>query len=99
EFPSPVILKEIVRKHYESKEPPPGSLLEAAINRFQQLREGGNLHKKPGTSEFLDWVKALHQFDSETDSEGQLRDAEAKAPYPEIIFKLRADWPRTPATR
>jgi MoxR-like ATPase len=99
EFPSPAILKEIIHKHYEGKQPPPDSLIEGAINKFQQLREGGNLHKKPGTSEFLDWVKTLHQFDSGMDVEKQLREEFAKAPYPEVLFKLRADWPRATATR
>lgn len=99
EFPSPAILKEIVRKHHEEKQPPPVSLVEAAINRFQQLRESGNLHKKPGTSEFLDWVKALHEFDPDMECEEQLRDENARNPYPEVIFKLRADWPRTPIRR
>jgi hypothetical protein len=56
-----------------------------------EVRREGLLHKKPGTSEFLDWVEALRGFGGE--GERVLPD-KGDIPYPEALFKLRADWQR-----
>ena len=53
--------------------------------------------KPPSTSELLDWMEALLDFDG-----GQPYAAErlpdkvtaATLPYPELLFKLRTDWQR-----
>ena len=56
QFPEIDTLKKIVQVHYpEIKK----SLLEAALNRFFEVREIPGLKKKPSTSEALDWIKLL----------------------------------------
>ncbi len=70
---------------------PERSLLTVAIQRFWRLRTEGNLFKVPGTSEFLDWLKALQAFQDEPYSAAALREADP-LPYPELLFKLRRDW-------
>lgn len=96
EFPDEKRLKAIVAMHYRLKdsESPAAKLVTAAIERFQQLRNEGGLHKNPGTSEFLDWIGALQQFSSTPYEPSQLADPSAGPPYPELLFKLRADWQR-----
>ncbi len=56
QFPQIDTLKKIVQVHFpEIKK----SLLEAALNRFFEVREIPGLKKKPSTSEALDWIKLL----------------------------------------
>ena len=56
QFPEIDTLKNIVQVHFpEIKK----SLLEAALNRFFEVREIPGLKKKPSTSEALDWIKLL----------------------------------------
>ena len=56
QFPEIGTLKKIVQVHFpEIKK----SLLEAALNRFFEVREIPGLKKKPSTSEALDWIKLL----------------------------------------
>ena len=56
QFPEIDTLKKIVQVHFpEIKK----SLLEAALNRFFEVRETPGLKKKPSTSEALDWIKLL----------------------------------------
>ena len=56
QFPEIDTLKKIVQVHFpEIKK----SLLEAALNRFFEIREIPGLKKKPSTSEALDWIKLL----------------------------------------
>ncbi len=56
QFPEIETLKKIVQVHFpEIKK----SLLEAALNRFFEVREIPGLKKKPSTSEALDWIKLL----------------------------------------
>ncbi|MDX9956575.1 MAG: MoxR family ATPase, partial [Anaerolineae bacterium] len=54
---------------------------------FLGIRKDAALFKKPGTSEFLDWVEALRGFE-----ETPPLSAETPLPYPSLLFKLRADW-------
>jgi MoxR-like ATPase len=63
EFPEdPKRLQEIINSHYEKADvsSPPSELSAAAAKRFLEVRTAGDLFKKPGTSEFLDWLEALH---------------------------------------
>ncbi|ERN41720.1 MoxR-like ATPase [Rubidibacter lacunae KORDI 51-2] len=86
-------LQEIVEVHYLIREekPPSPDLAKSAISRFLQLREREGLYKKPGTSEFLDWLRALASFRGEPFPTEGLQDG-GSVPYPELLFKLRADW-------
>ena len=96
QFPDdPILLKNIVDAHYKDpKEAPDAELTKAAATRFLSVRSKGDLYKKPGTSEFLDWIEALRQFEKIKPALAQLQDDTAKLPYPELLFKLRADWER-----
>jgi MoxR-like ATPase len=95
EFPNdPKLLQEIVEKHSEqiiegksiSK-----NLVDNAIERFLQVWNKGGLFKKPGTSEFIDWLKALHTFESKPYNATKLKEDDL-LPYPELLFKLPQDW-------
>lgn len=92
EFPNdPKQLQAIVEAHYAAQETLPKELIDAAIERFLQVRQEGGLFKKPGTSEFLDWLKALIGFEPEPYSAEALA-PEQPIPHRELLFKLRADW-------
>jgi MoxR-like ATPase len=86
-------LREIVEKHYQIREetPPPSTLVDNAIERFLAVWNEGGLFKKPGTSEFLDWLKALHTFEPKPYSAAKLK-KEDLLPYRELLFKLQQDW-------
>lgn len=96
EFPSdPQRLKAIIDAHYalrEEAEPPATALVEAASERFLQVRGKGDLYKKPGTSEFLDWLEALRGFRDLPGVVEVLKQDDSKLPYPELLFKIRDDW-------
>lgn len=94
EFPNdPNRLKEIVQQHYAitGESPPPDPLTHAAVEEFLTVWNEGGLFKKPGTSEFLDWLKALHTFGSEPYSAKALQQSPV-LPYRELLFKLQQDW-------
>ena len=55
-FPDMEKMGEIVRVHYPDLE---DKLLTAAMDSFYQIRSIGDMQKKPGTSELLDWLQAL----------------------------------------
>ncbi len=97
EFPnSSGVLKEIVERHSRIVREvlPEMDLQDAAIDRFLEIRQSGNLVKKPGTSEFLDWLKALQTFTESPFSADKLREDRSvyQLPYPELLLKLRKDW-------
>ncbi len=97
EFPSdPQRLKAIVDVHYQERnvKPPTAALVKAACERFLSVRGKGDLYKKPGTSEFLDWLEALHSLRYVQSPTQVLKKETAPLPYPELLFKLRADWQR-----
>ena len=105
EFPnSEEALKQIVDRHYqiESLELPKDDLQDAAIMRFLSVRNEGGLIKKPGTSEFLDWLKALQTFMGKPYSADKLTGSDQKSnllPYPELLLKVQQDWRKfKPAT-
>lgn len=113
EFPNdPKELKRIIDRHYEVEnlkrqedekiEPPKADLQDAAIARFLSVRNEGGLIKKPGTSEFLDWLKALQTFVGTPYSASKLIGSdqeEKRLPYPELLLKIQQDWRKfKPAT-
>lgn len=82
-------------------------LTDAAVERFLALRGKDDLFKKPGTSELLDWLRALSRAAVQRAAAppdvaaavvpglvDRLRDHDARLPFPELLFKLRADWQR-----
>lgn len=89
-------LTKIVDAHYglRAEEPPTPELAEAAAERFLKVHNRGDLYKKPGTSEFLDWLEALRGFRELPQIIERLKDENTAVPYPELLFKLRADWQR-----
>jgi MoxR-like ATPase len=86
-------LLEIVARHYPDVEGRKieTKLAQAAIQRFLTLRKP-TLHKKPGTSELLDWMAALHFFGEKSFDPDKLK-AEQPVPFPDLLFKLQADMP------
>ncbi len=96
EFPNdPAWLAQVVEAHYRSRDEtaPAAPLVEVASSRFLDLRQEQLLHKKPGTSEFLDWLKALASFGSEPADAAALAEDDY-LPFPELLLKLRMDWLR-----
>lgn len=93
DFPAKSELLEIVDKHYKicGETEPSSALATTATERFVNIRNEGGLFKKPGTSEFLDWLKALQTFESEPYDATKLKEDE-RLPYPELLFKLQQDW-------
>jgi MoxR-like ATPase len=97
-FPSQQSLRTIAEQHFvaQSLESNP-DLLAAATQRLENLRDGDRvLAKKPGTSEFLDWVKVLHHFGS-ANIDGliqrlQVESASNVVPFREVLFKVQRDW-------
>jgi MoxR-like ATPase len=90
-------LKKIVAVHYQNRdaaEIPTDALTTTAVQRFLEVRQtDSGLHKKPGTSEFLDWLDALHNF-ALPHYQPPILTADTPLPYPGLLFKLRADWQR-----
>ncbi|MEO0374649.1 MAG: MoxR family ATPase [Cyanobacteria bacterium P01_A01_bin.17] len=95
EFPNdPERLKEIVDRHYAIRNatPPPKKLKDAAVEKFLETRNEQSWFKDPGTSEFLDWLKALHEFEPKPYSVTQLKKKREMLPYRELLFKRQDDW-------
>jgi len=90
EFPTER-LKEIAVAHQTVLGDIPEELAEVATERFLQIRKRDGLFKKPGTREFLDWLRALNRFGPEPFSAQTLAEANP-VPYRELLFKLRKDW-------
>jgi MoxR-like ATPase len=70
-FPGRERLREILRDRVEG----PPALLDRRVAVLEALREVRTLTKKPGTSELIDWARALTVFD-EDEVEGALDDFE-----------------------
>ena len=101
-FPKdPAVLMEIVELHLPKKlgrtlrKKAEQRLIDKAIALFLEIR-GSGMTKVPSTSELLDWMKVLLDFDDGKPYPiGQLPDKVTKAlPYPEALYKLRTDWER-----
>lgn len=55
-FPDAELMKQIVNAHFENLEE---HLLEQALQAFYRVRNIRDMRKKPSTSEFIDWLRAL----------------------------------------
>ena len=55
-FPDAALMKQIVNAHFENLEE---HLLEQAMKTFYWIRDIRDIRKKPSTSEFIDWLRAL----------------------------------------
>lgn len=55
-FPDKEMMKQIVDAHFENLEE---HLLEQALETFYWIRDIRDVRKKPSTSEFIDWIRAL----------------------------------------
>lgn len=89
-------LLKIVEQHYPD---PQGrklqnKLTKVEIQRFLHIRKP-TLQKRPGTSELLDWIAALHFFRTKPLDPSALSDDELPIPFPDLLFKLQADLPRS----
>lgn len=94
DFPNdPEQLQKIVEQHYQIRQEssPPPALVEGAVAKFLAERKNRSWFKPPGTSEFLDWLKALHAFEPTPYDAEQLEQAKI-LPYRELLFKRRDDW-------
>jgi len=79
-FPTPDQMTEIVAKHV------PGvgeRLLRDAITRFYEVRDIQGLQKRPSTSEMIDWIKVLIEFN--------VSGIKDKTPNLEILLKTHED--------
>jgi MoxR-like ATPase len=81
-FPEPDLMRQIVNAHFENLEE---HLLEQAMHTFYRIRSIRDLRKKPSTSEFIDWMRALivGGVDPET--------IEEKLPYLGVLIKKDED--------
>ncbi|MGI0486436.1 AAA family ATPase [Pantanalinema rosaneae CENA516] len=92
EFPSKSEdLEQIVAAHYAARNEssPSNDLTKTAIKRFLKVRESG-LIKKPGTSEFLDWLRVLANSAKPEDLKKLAEDS--GLPFRELLVKLQIDW-------
>ena len=55
-FPDKTLMKQIVDAHFENLEE---HLLDQAMKTFYWIRDIRDIRKKPSTSEFIDWIRAL----------------------------------------
>ena len=55
-FPDKKLMKQIVDAHFENLEE---NLLQQALDTFYRIRDIRDIRKKPSTSEFIDWLRAL----------------------------------------
>lgn len=80
DFPDAKLMKEIVATHFEKVDE---ELLEAAMQRFYEIREYREVRKKPSTSELLDWIAALEL--------GGISPAKIKESFPFLGVVLKKD--------
>jgi MoxR-like ATPase len=81
-FPDRETMERILHSHYPDLR---ADLAREALNVFFQIREIGELKKKPATSELLDWLKLLMIEDMPAEA---LRSADAKAAIPPLYGAL-----------
>lgn len=55
-FPDATLMKQIVDAHFENLEE---HLLQQALKTFYWIRDIRDIRKKPSTSEFIDWIRAM----------------------------------------
>ena len=81
-FPDRETMEKIVHAHYPDIKQ---ELLRDALNVFFQIREVGELKKKPATSELLDWLKLLMAEDVPAEV---LRNADPRTAIPPLYGAL-----------
>ncbi|RVT91851.1 MoxR family ATPase [Rhodovarius crocodyli] len=81
-FPERETMEQIVQAHYPDIRK---DLAREALNVFFQIREVGELKKKPATSELLDWLKLLMIEDMPAEA---LRTQDAKVAIPPLYGAL-----------
>jgi MoxR-like ATPase len=98
EFPDDVErLRTIVLAHFPHlAEGEPAELVRIAVERFCEERLRTDLYKRPGTSELLDWLAALCGFYGQPFPLDRLADRSKPLPFPEVLYKVKADFPRRP---
>jgi MoxR-like ATPase len=96
EFPEDVgRLRAIVLSHFPHlAEGEPAELVRVALERFREQRLRTDLYKRPGTSELLDWLAAVFGFRGQTVPLDRLADRARSLPFPEVLYKVKADFPR-----
>ena len=82
EFPEPELMQEIVKTHFDSVEE---NLLKQASNVFYDIRTIRDIRKKPSTSEFIDWIRALMLGGIDADKLSKT------IPYPGVLLKKDED--------
>jgi MoxR-like ATPase len=82
EFPSPELMRDIVRTHHPKLEE---SLLSQVLMAFYWLREQPEIRKRPSTSELVDWVAAL------ADAGIDPARIEAELPFLGVVLKRETD--------
>jgi MoxR-like ATPase len=86
------LLRRIVAEHYQrsSRTPPTDDDALAWAERFLALRaDDVGLFKRPGVSEFLDWVRALAEYDA---TSPPVPASGRALPYRGLLLKQRLDW-------
>jgi MoxR-like ATPase len=102
EFPSPETLHRIVEMHYALKPEMISegmmTLVDRSAARLVELR-ALEPSKKPGTSEFLDWIEAMRMSvalgqRSIADLIKQVESGknDKRVPFREVLFKVQRDW-------
>jgi MoxR-like ATPase len=96
EFPSQHQLQEILKRYFSPQRQLQSQLtpmFEIALTKFLELRELRNWRKKPGTSEFLDWVAILErdQRNNKLSSEEFESTNLPDLPYLETLIKTQSD--------
>ena len=81
QFPDRELMTRIVKVHHPNLET---TLLEAAIQQFYRLRDGG-FRKRPSTSELIDWIAAMRRAGVKSS------DLEGKLPFLGVLLKREED--------
>ncbi len=82
DFPDDLMMRRIVLAHYPDIEE---HILQSALEAFYRVREIRGLHKKPSTSELLDWIRALRYSGIE---EARI---EEEIPFAGVLLKKNED--------
>ncbi|PRY94878.1 MoxR-like ATPase [Hasllibacter halocynthiae] len=86
-FPDEATLRRIVEAHHPGVK---DAVLEAALERFFELRETPGLKKKPSTSEMLDWLRLILAEDL-APADLRARGGDALPPLHGALLKTEAD--------
>lgn len=84
-FPAPEMMARIVRAHFPRIDE---ELLTQALQAFYKIRDRRGIHKKPSTSELLDWLQAMELGGIDP------RQLEASVPFAGVLLKKTEDLER-----